>query len=125
MKVLIADDDPAMLKIAAFSLSKKGGHTVVCAADGAQAVALAEADPPDLILLDGMMPVLDGPGALLKLRKNDRTKGIPVIFLSAASDPEALKLFRSLRPAGIIAKPFNPLTLPDLVLKILSESPAS
>ena len=125
MKVLIADDDPAMLKIAAFSLSKKGGHTVVCAADGAQAVALAEADPPDLILLDGMMPVLDGPGALLKLRKTDRTKGIPVIFLSAATDPETLTRFRSLRPAGIIAKPFDPLTLPDLVLKILSEPPAA
>ncbi|MCX5789188.1 MAG: response regulator [Elusimicrobia bacterium] len=125
MKVLIADDDPAMLKIAALSLSKKGGHKVVCAADGAQAVALAEADPPDLILLDGMMPVLDGPGALLKLRKNDRTKGIPVIFLSAATDPETLKLYRSLRPAGIIAKPFSPLALPDLVLKILSEPPAS
>ena len=125
MKILIADDDAAMLKIAALSLIKKGGHEVVCAADGAQAVAMAEADPPDLILLDGMMPVLDGPGVLLKLRRNDRTKSIPVIFLSAATDPEVLKLYRSLRPAGIIAKPFSPLALPDLVKKILSDPPAS
>jgi len=119
MKILVADDDATMLKIAAMSLTKKGGHQVVCAADGAQAAAMAEADPPDLILLDGMMPVLDGPGALLKLRQSDRTKDIPVIFLSAASDPEALELYRSLRPAGIITKPFNPLALPDLIQKIL------
>lgn len=120
MKVLLADDDATMLKIASLSLSKKGGHEVVCAVDGAQAVAMAEADPPDLILLDGAMPVLDGPGALLKLRQSDRTKDIPVIFLSAASDPATREFYGSLRPAGIIAKPFNPLTLSEQVQKILS-----
>jgi len=119
MKILIADDDATMLKIASLSLTKKGGHEVSCAADGAQAVALAEANPPDLIILDGMMPVLDGPGALLKLRESERTRNIPVIFLSAASDAAALDLYRSLRPAGIIAKPFNPLTLPDQIRSIL------
>lgn len=122
MKILLADDDATMLKIAALGLSRKGGHEVVCAADGAQAVALAEAAPPDLIILDGMMPVLDGPGALLKLRQNERTKGIPVIFLSAACDPATLELYSSLNPAGIIAKPFSPLTLADQVQKILSRS---
>lgn len=124
MRILVADDDATMLKVAEIALTKKGGHTVVCAADGAQAVALAEADPPDLILLDGMMPVLDGPGALEKLRLGARTKDIPVIFLSAAADPAALELYRSLRPAGIIAKPFNVLTLSDQVAKILSAPPA-
>lgn len=124
MRILVADDDATMLKIAEIALVKKGGHTVVCASDGAQAVALADADPPDLILLDGMMPVLDGPGALEKLRLGARTKDIPVIFLSAAADPAALALYRSLRPAGIIAKPFNILTLSDQVRKILSEPPA-
>lgn len=121
MRILVADDDPTMLKIAALSLTKKGGHEVVCAADGAQAVALAEAAPPDLILLDGQMPVLDGPGVLLKLRGNDRTKNIPVIFLSGASDAAALDHYRSLNPAGIISKPFNPLTLPDQVRGILDK----
>ena len=124
MKILIADDDATMLKIASLALTKKGGHEVVCAADGAQAVAMAEANQPDLILLDGMMPVLDGPGALLKLRESDRTKNIPVIFLSAASDSAALNLFRSLNPAGIIVKPFNPLTLADQVSRILTEKTA-
>jgi CheY-like chemotaxis protein len=125
MKILVADDDATMRAIASLSLAKKGGHEVVFACDGAEAVALAEANPPDVILLDGMMPVLDGPGTLLKLRANERTKDIPVIFLSAASDSEALALYRSLRPAGIIAKPFNPLTLSDLVRKILSQPPAA
>lgn len=125
MKILIADDDATMLKIAEIALTKKGGHAVVCACDGAQAVAMAEADPPDLILLDGMMPVLDGPGALEKLRQSERTKAIPVIFLSAAADPAALNLYRALRPAGIIGKPFNVLTLSDQVLKILSERPSA
>lgn len=123
MKVLVADDDATMLKIASLSLTKKGGHQVICAADGEQAAAMAEADPPDLIILDGTMPILDGPGALLKLRRSDRTKDIPVIFLSAASDPATLELYRSLHPAGIIAKPFNPLALPELVRKILAERP--
>ncbi|PIR15473.1 MAG: two-component system response regulator [Elusimicrobia bacterium CG11_big_fil_rev_8_21_14_0_20_64_6] len=123
MKILVADDDATMLKIASLCLAKKGGHEVVCATDGAQAVSLAEANQPDAILLDGMMPVLDGPGALKKLRESEKTKNIPVIFLSAASDPAALELYRSLRPAGIIAKPFNPMTLSDQVLKILSGPP--
>ena len=87
MKVLVADDDATMLRIASLSLTKKGGHQVVCAADGAQAAAMAEADPPDLIILDGMMPVLDGPGVLLRLRQSDRTKDIPVIFLTAPPIP--------------------------------------
>lgn len=121
MRILVADDDATMRKMAELALVKKGGHSVVCAADGAEAVALAEADPPDLILLDGMMPVLDGPGALERLRLGARTKDIPVIFLSAAADPAALALYRSLRPAGIIAKPFNALTLSDQVARILSE----
>ena len=119
MKVLVADDDATMLKVTFLSLSKKGGHEVVCASNGAQAVALAEADPPDLIILDGMMPELDGPGALLKLRQSERTKNIPVIFLSASSDPASLELYRCLHPAGIIAKPYDPLLLPGLVRKIL------
>ena len=125
MRILVADDDATMRTIASLSLAKKGGHEVTCAADGAEAVALAEANPPDVILLDGMMPVLDGPGALLKLRANEKTRNIPVIFLSAAAEPAALSLYRSLKPAGIIAKPFNPLTLSDLVRKILSEPPAA
>lgn len=120
MKIILADDDAAMRTIASLSLTKKGGHSVICAADGAEAVRLAEADPPDLVILDGMMPVLDGPGALLKLRESARTKDIPVIFLSAASNPESLELYRSLRPAGIIAKPFAPLALSELVAKILA-----
>lgn len=119
MRILVADDDATMLKVAELALSKKGGHSVVCAADGAQAVALAEADPPDAILLDGMMPVLDGPGALAKLRASERTKNVPVIFLSAAADPATLELYRSLNPAGIISKPFNVLTLADQVAKLL------
>jgi len=121
MRILVADDDATMLKIAAMSLTKKGGHQVSCAADGAQAAAMAEADPPDLIILDGSMPVLDGPGALLKLRQGERTKDIPVIFLSAASDPATLEQYLALRPAGIIAKPFNPLALPELVQKVLAD----
>lgn len=124
MKILVADDDATMLKIAAISLTKKGGHEVACASDGAQAVAMAESNPPDLIILDGMMPELDGPGAFRKLRLSERTKNIPVIFLSASSDPEALALYRSLNPAGIIAKPFKPLELAEQVQKILSRPPS-
>lgn len=123
MKVLVADDDATTRMIVSMSLTKADGFDVVCAADGAQAAAWAEADPPDLIILDGMMPVMDGPETLLKLRRSDRTKDIPVILLSAASDPDALARFRALRPAGVVAKPFKPAELPALVRKILTNLP--
>jgi len=123
MKVLVADDDATTRMIVSMSLTKADGFDVICAADGAQAAALAEADPPDLIILDGMMPVLDGPETLLKLRRSDRTKDIPVILLSASSDPDALARFRALWPAAVVAKPFKPAELSALARKIITNLP--
>lgn len=123
MKILVVDDDPTMLRVAAVALAKKGAHEVACAPDGEAALAMAAAAPPDAILLDGMMPGLDGAQTLLKLRENPRTKDVPVIFLSAATDAETLDAFRALKPAGVIAKPFNIATLSDQVKAILSGAP--
>lgn len=119
MRVLLADDDKTMARLASLALSKKGGHTVVVAGDGAEALRLAQAEPFDLILLDGMMPVMDGLEAFRRLREDEKTKAVPVIFLSAMTDPAELAKLQALGPAGIIGKPFDALGLSDRVAEIL------
>jgi len=114
MKIMIVDDDKSIATIAALSL-RRAGHEVISASGGAEALALAQSAPPDLILLDVLMPDMDGPETCRRLKNDGRTKGIPIIFLSANSEPEV-----SLEAAGHIKKPFNPLTLNDEVQEILN-----
>src|ERR1700710_2245642 len=66
---------------------------------------------PDIILLDVMMPVMDGAATLARLRANPVTAGIPVVFMTARAQSRELDLFRSLGAVGVIPKPFNPMTL--------------
>ncbi|MFH1726117.1 MAG: response regulator [Elusimicrobiota bacterium] len=122
MRILLAEDDRTMSRIAALSLSKKGGHEVVCVGDGAEAVRRAADLRPDLILLDDQMPVMAGPEACRRLKADDRTKGIPVIFLTARSGEDEARLYRDLGAAGMIRKPFNAAGLSERVRAILSES---
>lgn len=121
MRILLADDDRTILRIASLAL-KARGHEVSCASDGAQALAMAEAEPPELILLDGLMPVMDGMEAFRRLRAGPKTKDVPVIFLSAQQEPEELSRLESLGAAGIIHKPFDPMALAGRVETILGRS---
>ena len=66
---------------------------------------------PDLILLDVMMPVMDGPATLRRLRENPQTADIPVVFMTARAQTRELDHFKSLGAAGVIVKPFDPMTL--------------
>lgn len=117
MKILIVDDDKAIRTIASISLRKKGGHEVLCAADGRKALALAESAQPDLVLLDRNLPDMDGLEACRRIRKNDRTKHIPVIFFTAKGNTHETPA----GAAGCIRKPFNPLTLPGRIREILGQ----
>jgi CheY-like chemotaxis protein len=111
VKVLIVDDEPDIRRIAKLSLSRVGGMEVVEAANGAEALVRAKADKPDAVLLDVMMPGLDGPSTLARLREDPATSGIPVVFLTAkaiAAERERLKV---LGAAGVLTKPFDPMTL--------------
>jgi CheY-like chemotaxis protein len=119
-RVLVVDDDEAIREIAALSMRAVGGHDVQTAASGAEALLLAAADPPEVILLDVMMPELDGPTTALRLQDDERSRGIPVILLTAKVQArETARLGRVPGVRGIIAKPFDPMTLPQQVDEIL------
>lgn len=111
MKVLIVDDEPDIRRIAKLGLSRVGGMEVVEAASGAEALVRAKADKPDAVLLDVMMPGLDGPSTLARLREDPATSGIPVVFLTAKAIAAELERLKVLGAAGVLTKPFDPRTL--------------
>lgn len=113
MKVLLIDDEEDVRRIASLSLRRVGGMEVVEAAGGEPGIAAAEAERPDVILLDVLMPGLDGPQTLARLRASQTgVARVPVVFLTAATEPDEVGRLRSLGAAGVLAKPFDPMTLP-------------
>ena len=122
MKVLIIDDEADIRRVARLSLVKIGGMEVVDAASGAEGARTAAAETPDAILLDVMMPGLDGPSTLLALRADPRTAGIPVIFLTAKAMPEEVRRLLALGVRGVLIKPFDPMTLPSQLRAALEPS---
>jgi CheY-like chemotaxis protein len=99
-----------------------GRWSVVSAASGEEALELARRELPDVILLDAMMPVLDGPSTMLKLREEEATAAIPVIFLTARVQHHEVERYLSLGARGVIRKPFDATALPAEVRRILQES---
>ena len=116
-RILLVDDEDDIRTIAEMSLGAVGGFEVVTASSGAAALEIAGRERFDGVLLDVMMPELDGPSTLARLRETG--VDVPVVFLTAkvqASDREALEAAGA---AGVIAKPFDPMELPDQVRAIL------
>jgi CheY-like chemotaxis protein len=118
-KILMVDEDVDFRKIVELTLQAVEQWTVTSAASGREAIELATRDPPDVILLDVMMPGMDGPTTLRRLRENPATAQIPVIFVTAKVQKHEVKRYLSIGAAGVIRKPFDPLTLPDEVRRIL------
>ena len=119
-RVLIVDDEDAIREIAQLSMEVVGGHRTTGASSGAEALDRAAADPPDAILLDVMMPGLDGPATVARLQADPRTRDIDVVLLTAKVRPSDLARVDMLPGvAGVIAKPFDPMTLPAQVADIL------
>jgi two-component system alkaline phosphatase synthesis response regulator PhoP len=118
MKILIAEDDTSIAMIAKLSLERLGGHTVVHAADGEQALTQALQQSFDLILLDGMMPKYDGLTVCKTLRQNHQIQ-TPIIFLSAKSQECEIKLATEAGATGYILKPFDPKFLNSQIEEIL------
>lgn len=112
MKVLIIDDDDDIRSIARLSLSRLGGMEVIEAASGAEGVRKGREEQPDVILLDVMMPVMDGSATLAALRAQPATAATPVIFLTAKAMRVEIERLRGLGAAGVMTKPFDPRTLP-------------
>jgi CheY-like chemotaxis protein len=112
-KVLVIDDDPDIRHITRLVLSRLGGLIVGEAATGAEGVELARSFAPDLILLDVMLPGMDGPTTLEALRATAETAAIPVIFLTAKAMPEETSHLNRLGALTVLTKPFDPMTLAD------------
>ena len=118
-RVLIVDDEADIREVAALSLEMIAGWDVRTASSGAEGIALALAEVPDAILLDVMMPDMDGPTTYERLRANTATSGIPVVLLTAKVQAADRRRFIELGVAGVLAKPFDPMTLADEVVGVL------
>ncbi len=125
MKILLVEDDSNILAIAELALSKVGKHEVVTAQDGVQTLAMVAKSKPDLILLDVMMPVMNGFDACLKLKANPETASIPVIFLTARAQAHEVQHGMSIGAIGYILKPFDPMTLHLKIEEILKNHAAA
>ena len=119
MKVLIIDDEPDIRRIARLGLTRVGKMDVVEAPSGAEGVIKAKEERPDAVLLDVMMPGLDGPSTLARLREDPATAGIPVVFLTAKAIAAELDRLKALGAAGVLTKPFDPMTLARELLNAL------
>lgn len=118
--VLVVDDDPELRTIANLSLRNIGKWQVTLVASGQEAVDALSRQRPDLVLMDVNMPDLDGPATLLRLRESANGAGLPVVFMTANSEPAERERLLALGAAGVIEKPFNPLKLPGQLRQLLS-----
>jgi CheY-like chemotaxis protein len=111
IRVLHVDDEADIREVVEISLGLAPDFATRSCGSGKEALAVAVDWPPDIILLDVMMPVMDGLATLARLRDNAQTASIPVIFMTARAQARELDLFRSLGAVGVIPKPFDPMTL--------------
>lgn len=121
MKVLIIDDEPDVRSVARLSLARVGGMEVIELPGGVQAVETARRERPDAILLDLMMPEMDGVATLEALQSNPETSPIPVVFVTAKAMPAEIRRLKSLGAMDVIVKPFDPMTLSSQLEQILSQ----
>ncbi len=118
-KILMVEDDPDIRRVAVMALKFKGGFEVVIAENGQQGLERARSEKPDVILLDSMMPVMDGPETCKRLKADEELKKIPVIFLTAKSQKKEIEAGLELGAIGYLVKPFDPMTLAEELKKLV------
>jgi CheY-like chemotaxis protein len=111
IRILHVDDEPDIREIVDLSLTLNPDFQVRSCASGDEAITAAAEWSPMLVLLDVMMPRMDGPTTLSHLRENPQTSAIPVFFMTARAQPRELEQFIALGAQGVISKPFDPMTL--------------
>ena len=121
MNILLAEDEPDIQLVTRIALEDEG-HRVIVVDDGAAAVERAHAEPFDVVLLDVMMPRLDGFGACGQLKADPRTQHLPVIFLTARSQSFDVRDGLRLGAIGYIIKPFDVFTLVDEIKALLAQA---
>ena len=118
-QLLVVDDDDAIREVAQMALEIVGGFQVRTANSGNQAWEMVRQEAPDALLLDVMMPGMDGPTLLAHLRTDPETSRIPIIFLTAKIQAGDRREWNDLDISGVIAKPFDPMKLPAEIARLL------
>jgi len=121
-RILIVDDEDDIREVARVSLEMVGGWDVLVACSGREGLKEAKANQPDAILLDVMMPDMDGPATFQELQADEATRHIPVILLTAKVQAADRLRFAELGVSGVLAKPFDPMNLPRQVAEVLAWS---
>jgi two-component system OmpR family response regulator len=116
--ILLVEDDSDMQYLAMLALSQVGGFKVNVCSNGYEALEIVNKAHPQMILLDVMMPELDGPATLQKLRMNPATANIPIVFLTASTQEKDIERYKKLGALDIIPKPINPVTISQHLLDI-------
>lgn len=114
-RIYYVEDEPDIQAVAKLALEAIGGFTVQIASSGQEALEKASAFAPDLILLDVMMPGMDGPATLMALRGIPALAQTPVIFMTAKVQPQEVAAYKAMGAVDVIAKPFDPMALAGTV----------
>jgi CheY-like chemotaxis protein len=120
-RVMAVDDDPVIRGLLEVNLEMEG-HEVVTAVDGRDALDRVHEDPPDLILLDVMMPHVDGWQVARELKRDPATRGIPVVFLTARAMEADVRKGTEIGVESYVTKPFDPIALMRLIDRLLAAS---
>lgn len=124
MRILYVDDEADIREIVSMSLSLDPDITVETVSSGAEALAAVRKSLPDVILLDVMMPEMDGPTTLFLLRERPESRGVPVVFMTARTQGREIQRFKELGALGVIAKPFDPIALASDLKALLAGASA-
>jgi CheY-like chemotaxis protein len=125
LKVLYVDDEPDIREVATLALELDGSMQVTAAASGPEALALIGGGlKPDVVMLDVMMPGMDGPAVLAELKTRPEHAATPVVFITARAQAHELARFVSLGAVGVITKPFDPMTLSIELRAVLARAKA-
>jgi CheY-like chemotaxis protein len=122
-RVCYVEDDEDIQRIVRMSLERVGKMTVEVVGDPLQAIERMRTFKPELVMLDWMMPGMDGPALFRKMREIDETKGLPVVFITAKAAQRDLDDLRAMGAAGTISKPFSPKDLPEQLRAIWKALP--
>lgn len=124
-RVMYVEDDPDIRAIAEIALQDVGGFTAALCESGTEALAVAPGFAPELVLLDVMMPRMDGRSTLRALRQLPGMAEVPVIFMTARLQRSEIREYRDLGAIGVIPKPFDPMTLSEQIAQILTDAAES
>lgn len=123
LRVFYVEDDEDIQKIVRTSLERVGKMTVEVASDPMMAIERIIAFKPELVMLDWMMPGMDGPTLLRRMREVEETRLLPVVFITAKASSRELDELRTLGAVGTISKPFSPKDLPEQLKEIWATLP--